>query len=129
ESGTIELPVGRHRSIRTKMAANAVRGRSARTDYRIIEKFRVFALLELQIKTGRTHQIRVHLSAIGHPIVGDDVYGERSYKEFVKKFGPLDRYFLHASYLRFHHPSTKQSMEFHSRLPSQLQKLLESIES
>jgi len=129
DTAAIDLAVGRHPTLRTKMAAGRPRGRAAHTEYKVLEHYRGFALLELKIKTGRTHQIRVHLSAIGHPVVGDDVYGERAYKEFVKKFGPLDRYFLHAAYLRFHHPSTKQSMEFHSRLPSQLQKLLESIES
>src|SRR5437867_235805 len=129
DTAAIELAVGRHPTLRTKMAAGRPRGRAAHTEYKVLEHYRGFALLELKIKTSRTHQIRVHLSTIGHPVVGDDVYGERAYKEFVKKFGPLDRYFLHAAYLRFHHPSTKQSMEFHSRLPSQLQKLLESIES
>lgn len=129
ETGTIELSVGRHPTVRTKMAAGNERGRSAFTEYRVMEQFRGFSLLEVKIKTGRTHQIRVHLSAIGHPVVGDDVYGERSYKEFTKKFGELDRYFLHASALRFTHPTTGAPLEFHSELPSQLQKLLKSIES
>ena len=128
ETGTIELPVGRHRTVRTKMAADKQHGRSAHTEYRVIEHFRGFSLLEVKIKTGRTHQIRVHFSAIGHPVVGDDVYGERTYKEFVKKFGELNRYFLHAAALRFTHPATGAAMEFHSALPSELQKLLKSIE-
>jgi 23S rRNA pseudouridine1911/1915/1917 synthase len=129
ESGTIELPVGRHPSIRTKMAAGAPRARSAWTQYRVIEKFGGYSLLEVQIKTGRTHQIRVHLSAIGHPVVGDDVYGERSFKEFIKKFGPVDRYFLHATSLRLIHPTTGAPLEFHSPLPLELRKLLEGIKS
>src|SRR6266704_1120161 len=99
--GTIELSIGRHPTIRTKMAALMNRGRPAHTEYRVDKEFRGFSLLEVKIKTGRTHQIRVHLSAIGHPVVGDDVYGERSYKEFTKKFGELKRYFLHAAALRF----------------------------
>src|SRR5262249_53033351 len=128
-TGTIELSVGRHPSIRTRMTASPSRGRSAFTQYRVLQEFRGFTLLEVLIKTGRTHQIRVHLSAVGHPVVGDDVYGERSYKEFIKKFGPFDRYFLHATSLRFNHPTTGEVLEFHSPLPRELQKLIESIKS
>jgi len=128
-TGIIELSVGRHRTVRTRMSAGGPRGRSAYTEYRVQERFRGFSLLDVQIRTGRTHQIRVHLSAIGHPVVGDDVYGERSFKEFVRKFGSIDRYFLHATVLRFHHPTTEVPMEFHSELPSELQKLLGSIQS
>jgi 23S rRNA pseudouridine1911/1915/1917 synthase len=127
-SGTIELTVGRHPTIRTKMAAGQVKGRTAHTEYKVLEYFRGFSLLEVKIKTGRTHQIRVHLSAIGNPVAGDDVYGERSYKEFVRKFKDFDRYFLHAAALRFDHPATGGPLEFHSPLPPELQKLLESIE-
>jgi 23S rRNA pseudouridine1911/1915/1917 synthase len=129
DEGTIELSVGRHPTARTKMSAGTSRGRSAYTKYRVMERFANFSLLELEIKTGRTHQIRVHLSAIGHPVVGDDVYGERSYKEFTRKFGPLNRYFLHASTLRFIHPTTGVPLEFHSPLPAELQKLAHSIKS
>ncbi|PYS02970.1 MAG: RluA family pseudouridine synthase [Acidobacteria bacterium] len=125
----IDLAVGRHPRIRTKMAAGQLRGRAAFTEYKVLEYFRGFSLLEVKIKTGRTHQIRVHLSAIGNPVAGDDVYGERTYKQFVRKFGPFDRYFLHAAGLRFNHPSTKQPMAFQSPLPPELQKLLESIKS
>jgi 23S rRNA pseudouridine1911/1915/1917 synthase len=128
-TGTIELSVGRHPTIRTKMSVSPVRGRSAFTEYRVVEDFRGFSLLEVRIKTGRTHQIRVHLSAIGHPIVGDDVYGERSYKEFVRKFGNMDRYFLHAAELRFTHPTTGKPLEFQSPLPPELQNLLKRIKS
>jgi 23S rRNA pseudouridine1911/1915/1917 synthase len=129
QTGTIELSVGRHPSIRTRMTASSSRGRTAFTQYRVLEELRGFTLLEVRIKTGRTHQIRVHMSAIGHPVVGDDVYGERSYREFIKKFGPLDRYFLHAASLRFNHPTTGEVLEFHSTLPPELQKLLQSIKS
>jgi len=129
QTGTIELSVGRHPTVRTKMIANAVRGRSALTEYRVMEQFPGFSLLEVKIKTGRTHQIRVHLSATGHPVAGDEVYGERSYKEFINRFGRFDRYFLHAASLRLNHPMTGEVLEFHSPLPSELQKLLESIKS
>ena len=129
DAGAIDLTVGRHPTVRTKMAAGRPRGRAAYTEYKVLEHFRGFSFLELKIKTGRTHQIRVHLSAIGHPVVGDDIYGEPAYKQFVRKFGPLDRYFLHAAGLRFDHPTTKKPMEFHSPLPPRLQKLLEGIKS
>jgi 23S rRNA-/tRNA-specific pseudouridylate synthase len=86
-----------------------------------------FSLLEVRIMTGRTHQIRVHLSAIGHPVVGDPVYGERTYREFVRKHGPLNRYFLHASGLEFAHPTSGKPMAFQSPLPGPLQQLLEVL--
>jgi len=111
------------------MAAGRPSGRAAHSEYIMVETFPGFALLEVKITTGRTHQIRVHLSAIGHPVVGDDVYGERNYKVFIKKYGDLDRFFLHAATLRFDHPMTAKPMEFHSPLPPQLQKLLKSIQS
>jgi 23S rRNA pseudouridine1911/1915/1917 synthase len=127
-SATIELPIGRHSTIRTRMAARAGRGRSAHTEYRIVREFNGFSLLEVKIRTGRTHQIRVHLSAIGHPVVGDDVYGERQHRQFVKKYGALGRYFLHAAGLRLKHPVTGAPIEFHSPLPPELNKFLERID-
>jgi 23S rRNA pseudouridine1911/1915/1917 synthase len=128
-SAAIELAVGRHPTIRTRMAAGQTKGRAAYSEYKVVEHYRGFSLLEVKIRTGRTHQIRVHLSAIGHPVVGDDVYGERSHKEFTRKFGELHRYFLHAAALRFDHPMTGKPMEFHSPLPEELQKLLQRIKS
>jgi len=129
DTGTIQLTIGRHPTQRTKMAAGKARGRSAYTEYHVLERAGSFSLLEVKIKTGRTHQIRVHLSAIGHPVVGDAVYGEKTYKEFAKKFFSFDRYFLHASRLRFFHPTTGVLLEFHSPLPAELQKLATSIKS
>jgi len=127
--GTIELPIGRHPAIRTKMAVRPGRGRSAHTEYRVVEEFGGFSFLEVKIKTGRTHQIRVHLSAIGHPVVGDNIYGERQYCQFVQKYGELKRYFLHAAELHFTHPTHQVPLEFHSPLPEELQKLLQRIQS
>src|SRR2546426_4198100 len=129
DAGTIELSIGRHPRVRTKMAAATDRGRSAYTEYRVVEQLRGFSLLELKIKTGRTHQIRVHLSAIGHPVVGDFIYGERHHSQFVRKYGAFNRYFLHSAGLRFTHPSSHVPLEFHSALPEQLQKLLHRIKS
>ena len=125
--GTIDTLIGRHSRIRTRMAVLQNRGKTAITEYRLIEQLRDFSLVEVKIRTGRTHQIRVHLSALGHPVVGDSVYGERQYKAFVEKYGPLDRYFLHAASLRFTHPATGKEMQFHSPLPLELRNLLERI--
>jgi 23S rRNA pseudouridine1911/1915/1917 synthase len=134
--GSVDLPIARHSKIRTRMAAHNPaphrqapfrKGRTALTQYKVIENFKEFSLLEVKIQTGRTHQIRVHLSAVGHPVVGDDVYGERSYKIFTKKHGELGRYFLHAEGLRFTHPQTGKELEFHSPLPLELRNLLERI--
>lgn len=127
-SGSVDFNIARHSSIRTRMAAQRTRGRRALSEYRILKEYRGYTLLEVEIKTGRTHQIRVHLSAIGHPVVGDDVYSERSYQEFTKKHGPLGRFFLHSASLQFTHPTTGVDLEFHSALPDELQKVLESIQ-
>ena len=127
--GEIDLSIGRHRSIRTRMSVNAARGRTALSRYRTLEEVRGFSLLEVQIQTGRTHQIRVHFSAIGHPVVGDDVYAEAKYAEFVKKYGKPGRYFLHAAELKFKHPTTGEVLKFQSPLPEDLNNLLERIRS
>src|ERR1041385_7009929 len=104
DMAAIDLTVSRHPTVRTKMAAGRPSGRTAHSEYKLLEAFPGFSLLQVEITTGRTHQIRVHLSAIGHPVVGDDVYGERNCKEFARKYGDLGRYFLHAADLKFEHP-------------------------
>jgi 23S rRNA pseudouridine1911/1915/1917 synthase len=126
-SGEISMNIGRHPTVRTRMSAQTGRGRIALSSYRTIEVIRDFTLLEVQIKTGRTHQIRVHLSAIGHPVAGDDVYGEPRYSQFVKKYGKPGRYFLHAAELKFSHPKTGKTLEFRSALPEDLSAVLERI--
>jgi 23S rRNA pseudouridine1911/1915/1917 synthase len=126
-SGEIELNIGRHSTERTRMAVQRSGGRSAHTEFRVVEEIKGFSFLEVKITTGRTHQIRVHVSAIGHPVVGDDVYGERAFKTFIKKFGDPGRYFLHAAELRFTHPVKGTPMHFRSPLPQDLQTLLERI--
>jgi 23S rRNA pseudouridine1911/1915/1917 synthase len=128
-AGLIDLSIGRHPAIRTRMAANTSRGRAARSEYEVVEYIGRFSLLNVRIMTGRTHQIRVHLSAIGHPVVGDDVYGESADREFRKKYGPLNRYFLHAAELRFDHPVTGRAMAFQSPLPGELLSLLQRLRS
>ena len=116
--GTIEAPIARHPRNRKKMAVVAG-GREAETKYRVREALGGFALLEVEPVTGRTHQVRVHLAAIGHPVVGDAVYGRRS---------PLaGRQFLHAWRLAFELPSSRRLVEFESPLPADLQKALRSL--
>jgi 23S rRNA pseudouridine1911/1915/1917 synthase len=142
QRGEISLSIGRHRTIRTRMSAHSLHGRPAFSSYVVLEEIRSrnantagrsqqgikeFSLLDVRIATGRTHQIRVHLSAIGHPVVGDDVYGENKAREFAKKYGPMGRYFLHASELSLMHPKTNVALKFKSDLPAELQTLLERI--
>src|SRR4030095_5540765 len=128
-SGDIALNIGRHSTVRTRMSVQHGRGRAALSSYRRLKELRDFSLLEVKIKTGRTHQIRVHLAAIGHPVVGDDVYGERRYAAFAKKFGKPGRYFLHAAALKFTHPRTGEVLHFQSSLPEELDDLLRRMGS
>jgi 23S rRNA-/tRNA-specific pseudouridylate synthase len=109
------------------MATRTSGGRPASSEYDVLETIGRFTFLRVRIKTGRTHQIRVHLSAVGHPVVGDDVYGERAERDFKRKYGSLNRYFLHAAELRFDHPTTGQVMVFQSALPAELESLLDQL--
>jgi 23S rRNA-/tRNA-specific pseudouridylate synthase len=111
------------------MSAQHGRGRPALSSYRRLKELGDFSLLEVKIRTGRTHQIRVHLAAIGHPVVGDEVYGERRYAQFVKKYGKPGRYFLHAAELKFAHPRTGEVLHSKSPLPEELVDLLGRIGS
>jgi 23S rRNA pseudouridine1911/1915/1917 synthase len=116
--GTIELPVGRDSRNRKRMMV-VEGGREAITHYQVNQYFGDYSLLEVMPKTGRTHQIRVHLSAIGYPVVGDPVYGVKS--------AYLGRQFLHAHRLGFCLPSTNQYLEFSSPLPEELKQVLEML--
>lgn len=114
--GVIDAPLGRSRQDPLKMAVVAD-GRPSRTEYRVLGRFdrpAELALLECRLETGRTHQIRVHLSSINHPLVGDPVYGQRRPKL------QLERPFLHAAELAFEHPGTHERLTFHSPLPRDL---------
>jgi 23S rRNA pseudouridine1911/1915/1917 synthase len=121
DQGSIDAPIGRDPRHRQQMAITAVGSREARTHFRVLERFARHTLLLLQLETGRTHQIRLHLKAIGHPVVGDPVYGSGS----VFKRVPLKRQFLHASYLKFAHPLTGENIELEAPLPEDLQAVLE----
>ena len=121
--GIIDAPVGRSKRDPLRMAVVAD-GRWARTEYRVLERYDVpadLALLECELETGRTHQIRVHLSSINHPLVGDPVYGQRRPKL------QLERPFLHAAQLAFDHPGTGERVTFTSDLAPDLQARLDSL--
>ena len=118
--GTIEAPIGRDPSDRKRMAVYGVAARPARTSYRSLERLTGFDFLEVTLHTGRTHQIRVHLAALGHPIAGDEVYrGAR--------IPGLSRQFLHAHRLRLRSPSSGEEMEFVSPLPLDLKRVLDAL--
>ena len=118
--GVVEAPVGRDKRQRKKMAV--VRsGREARTLYRAIEYFANYTLLEVRPHTGRTHQVRVHLSWLGYPIVGDAVYG-RHRQRLLR-----GRHFLHAARIRFSHPATSEEVEFEATLPPELAAVLDQL--
>jgi 23S rRNA pseudouridine1911/1915/1917 synthase len=125
----IDLPIGRDPRDRHKMSSRARRARSAVTRIVRAEHLRGVSLLRVGIATGRTHQIRVHLSAIGHPIVGDATYGgiRRRLPPYLRALGRLDRPFLHASRLVFTHPADGKRLEFQSPLPTDLMSILEDI--
>jgi 23S rRNA pseudouridine1911/1915/1917 synthase len=120
DAGVIEAPIGRDRRNRQKMGVTA-RGREARTQFRVLQRLPGYTLVRLGLETGRTHQIRVHLSAIGHPIVGDMMYGGRA--------GPagLTRPFLHSWYLGFESPTGGECVVVWSHLPIDLTRELEVI--
>ena len=126
EQGQVSASIGRHPTHRKKMSARPRKGRDARTHWRVLERFRSFNLVEFRLETGRTHQIRVHLSSIGHPILGDPLYGGRSRLTSIEPpalrqtLQGLRRQALHAACLGFVHPVTKEAMEFSSPLPSDL---------
>lgn len=121
ESGKIDAPIGRHPVDRKKMAVNTKNGRRAVTYFRVLERFKDTTLVEARLETGRTHQIRVHMSYIGYPILGDMVYGRKK-----DKFD-LGGQALHAKLLGFVHPVTNEYMEFEAELPEYFEKLLEEL--
>ena len=126
--GVVDAPVGRDPYHRTRQAV-VEDGRPSRTLYRTVRKYEDYALLELQLETGRTHQIRVHMDAIGHPVVGDQTYGTRHKKRAAKDsaLGKLDRQFLHASKLEFNHPVSGKLQSMTSDLPDDLEQVLTEL--
>jgi 23S rRNA pseudouridine1911/1915/1917 synthase len=121
-TGTIDAPIGRASRQRHRMAVSGAASREARTHFEVLELLAAESYVEAKLETGRTHQIRAHFAAIGHPLVGDDVYG-----------GParpgLERQFLHAHRLAFDHPVSGERIEFRSELPGDLAAALEAARS
>ncbi len=124
--GTVNAPIGRHPVDRKKMAVVAG-GREAITHYEVIEEYPSFTYARFQLETGRTHQIRVHTSYIGHPIIGDEVYGGGKTTFEKNNKALLDGQILHAKILSFPHPRTKEIVTFECELPDNFQKLLEKL--
>ena len=124
ESGRIDRPITRDPAHRTRMTARLGEGRAAWSEYRVLRRFEGFTLLEVRIGTGRTHQIRVHLSGMGHPVVGDTLYGAPAK---VAGMPPLGRYFLHAHRIRFRLPSTGEEVTVESPLARELEEWLGAI--
>lgn len=122
DSGTIEVPIGRHQHHRKKMTVGPARGRTATTDYRVEKRFEGYSFLSLTLKTGRTHQIRVHLASIHHPIVGDPLYGGKHYRIMAhgEKKMMVARQMLHARVLGFHHPGSGNYVEFEAPVPDDM---------
>ncbi|HKA40989.1 MAG TPA: 23S rRNA pseudouridine(1911/1915/1917) synthase RluD [Burkholderiales bacterium] len=120
--GKVEAPIGRHPAKRTKMAVVA-RGRHAATHYAVLERYTHATLLRCRLETGRTHQIRVHLSALGHPLVGDPTYGKRA------SALPFPRQALHAEQLSLVHPGTGKMMHWRAEPPEDLKKLISTLRS
>lgn len=115
DNGVVDAPIGRHVNDRQKMAVKYAAGKEAVTKYRVLERFKDFTMLELSLSTGRTHQIRVHLAHIGHPLLGDAKYGSPK---------GMPRQALHAKTLAFTHPTLKKRMSFDSDLPEDMIKLI-----
>jgi 23S rRNA pseudouridine1911/1915/1917 synthase len=119
ETGRIERPIARDPVHRTRMTARLAQGRAAWSEYRVLRRFAAFTLVEVRIGTGRTHQIRVHLSSIGHPVAGDTLYGAAR--------TPEPRFFLHAHRIRFQRPADGAPLEIVSPLPEDLEAWLKRL--
>ncbi len=124
ERVTVEQPIGRDPNDRIRMAVLAT-GRPSRTDFVRLARFGATELLRCHLHSGRTHQIRVHLASIGHPVVGDDIYGGGGARKVVGL--PPQRHFLHAALLVFTHPASGERLEFRSPLPAELRHSLETV--
>ncbi len=142
DSGTIRSAISRHSQKRTRMTTKGFGGRDAVTHYQVVRKidspYGKFALVEVKIETGRTHQIRVHMSSLGHPVVGDALYGApaelRSQSNKKRPAGmpatvALNRNFLHSAALELTHPRTKKPLKFSRPLPKELADLMDSLEN
>ncbi len=121
ESGTIHAPIGRHPIERKKMAINEKNGKDAITHYRVLQRFHGYTYMEFVLETGRTHQIRVHMASIGHPLLGDDIYGPKKCKF------QLQGQTLHAMTIGFIHPVSNEYIEVNAPIPEYFQHLLQIL--
>ena len=132
--GMVEEPISRHPTKRTHMAVHPM-GKPAITHYRVMEHFRAHTRLRLRLETGRTHQIRVHMAHINHPLIGDPLYGGRprplkgASDEFFEVMRKFDRQALHATMLRLYHPISGIQMEWHAPLPDDMVELIEALKA
>jgi 23S rRNA pseudouridine1911/1915/1917 synthase len=130
--GLVDKPIGRHATKRTLMAVSPM-GKPAVTHYRVAEHFREHTRIRLRLETGRTHQIRVHMSYLQHPLLGDSAYGGRARipkgasEELTDMIRGFDRQALHAAMLRFAHPVTGEMLEFHAPIPDDIVELTEAL--
>ena len=122
EEGVVDAPIGRDANDRKKMAVNHKNGKSAVTHYKVLQRFSSYTYIECSLETGRTHQIRVHMSSLGHPLLGDQVYGPKKCP-----FPRLEGQTLHAMILGFVHPTSREYVETCAPLPEYFQKLLEIL--
>lgn len=128
--GLIDAPIGRHPDQRKKMSIRTSRGRAALTRWKVMERFGAFTLLEIHPQTGRTHQIRVHLTSMGHPLLGDPLYGrkgvvqDQKMRECIKR---MNRQALHALQLEFDHPCTGERIQFIAPIPQDMNETLECL--
>lgn len=122
DEGTIEGPIGRHPLDRKKMAINPKNGKPAITHYKVLKRFGNYTYMQFKLETGRTHQIRVHMASIGHPLLGDSLYssGKTAFKNLIGQT-------LHAKTIGFIHPATHEYMEFQAPLPEYFEKLLSQL--
>lgn len=134
QGGKVDEPMARHPTKRTAMAVHPM-GKPAVTHYRIMERFRNYTRLRLRLETGRTHQIRVHMAHIAHPLLGDQLYGGRprppkgATPEFLDVLRNFKRQALHAAMLRLHHPITNELMEWHAPLPDDFVELIHALKA
>lgn len=116
DEAIVDLPIGRHPVLRQKMAVRYDSQKKAVTEYKVLKRFKDFTMVELNLKTGRTHQIRVHLAYLGHPVLGDEKYGAK---------GKFSRHALHSYVLSFRHPRTGKVLEFKADLPDDMKNMID----
>ncbi len=127
DEGTIERPIGRSETHRKKMSTRTRRGRYAKTFWQVVERFHNATLVQARLATGRTHQIRVHFASIGHPVLGDHIYGRKRFLEINNQKIKIPRQMLHAATLGFTHPASGRWLEFCSEIPEDMREIMKIL--